>query len=90
MLDRDSKNWSIRHFNFNALIISDENGRVIFNYDTNVLHFHERVNVLSIDYRLVETINSFFPLMDEYYIKMWFEKKYRRTVDEVTIAEMED
>lgn len=87
MLERDSISWKVIHYQYQEMVVRDGNDRLIFAYETNIPDFDKYSDVLTVSYRLIEVIESFFPLMDEYYIGEWFEKKYKRKVDRVEIRE---
>jgi len=87
MLDRESENWSVAKFSFREMGISTESGRILFNYSTNNNNYGELSNILYISLEIINMVESFLPLMDEYYIAEWFSKKYNRRVDEVIIQE---
>ncbi len=90
ILDKESEYWDVKYFKFQEMRVMDESGDVIFSYTTNYESFGELINILHISPYLLRRVIGFLPLMDEYYIKEWFSKKYKRRVDEVSIFDEED
>ncbi len=90
ILDKESEYWDVEYFKFQEMRVMDESGDVIFSYTTNYESFGELINILHISPYLLRRVVGFLPLMDEYYIKEWFSKKYKRRVDEVSVYDEED
>ena len=91
ILDKDSKSWDVQYFNFKEMTVTDESGDVIFNYTTNnQMYQGETSDILIISHKLVNKIESFLPIMDEYYISDWFSEKYKRRVDEIGVTYEEE
>jgi len=84
-LDQLSENWDVEYFIFDEIRIADSKNRRIISYNTNVSVFDEKKNVITIAKELVNSIDSFFPLINEYDISEWFSKKYDRIVDVVDV-----
>ncbi len=89
MLDRESDDWSVAGFAFRELMITTESGRTLFSYTTNNDNYGEISDILFISPEIIDMVEGFLPLMDEYYIAEWFSQKYKRRVDEVRIKDEE-
>lgn len=86
MLDKMSENWDITYYNADEMIASD--GKMVFYYRTNLIdddYSMQKYNHLSISESLIDTIMGFFPLIDEYVIMEWFNKKYNRDASDVDV-----
>ena len=89
MLERESDDWSVAGFSFREMMISDDSGKILFSYSTNNDYFGELSDILTISPEIIDMVEGFLPLMDEYYIAEWFTKKYKRRVDQVIIKDKE-
>ena len=87
MLERESDDWSVAGFSFREMMITTESGRTLFSYSTNNDNYGELSDILYISSEIIDMVEGFLPLMDEYYIAEWFSKKYKRRVDQVVIWE---
>lgn len=86
MLDKMSENWDITYYNAEEMSASD--GKMVFYYRTNLIdddYSMQKYNHLSISESFIDTIMGFFPLIDEYVIMEWFNKKYDRDASDVDV-----
>lgn len=85
MLDKISENWDITYYNAEEMSASD--GKMVFYYRTNLIddYTKSKFNHLSISENLLDTMMGFFPLIDEYVIMEWFNKKYNRDASDVDV-----
>jgi hypothetical protein len=85
MLDKMSENWDITYYNAEEMSASD--GKMVFYYRTNLIDDYsmQKYNHLSISESFLDTIMGFFPLIDEYVIMEWFNKKYNRDASDVDV-----
>ena len=89
VLDSMSEGWSVQHFNFDEMIISDSTGWTVMQYDT----YNGKDGKLFIDPLLLKTIAGYASVgdvePDEYDVRDWFNKKYNRDAREIEIYEDE-
>ena len=85
MLDKMSENWDITYYNAEEMSASD--GKMVFYYRTNLIddYTKSKFNHLSISESFLDTMMGFFPLIDEYVIMEWFNKKYNRDASDVEV-----
>jgi hypothetical protein len=61
-------------------------------YETNLhvwTNSDKTYNRLQVSSNLLSTMEGFFPLIDEYVIRDWFNEKYNRTATEVMVYDEE-
>jgi hypothetical protein len=85
MLNKMSERWNVHHYNFDEMRVGDE--KTIFSYRTNLIddYSNSKYNHLSISENFLDIIMGFFPLIDEYVIMEWFNKKYNRDASVVDV-----
>ena len=92
MLNKMSEGWNVHHYTFDEMSLTDGETTPL-SYETNLhewIKFGGRTyNKLQVSSNLVTTMEGFFPLIDEYVIMDWFNKKYNRTATEVEVYDEE-
>ena len=85
MLNKMSERWNVHHYNFDEMRVGDE--KTIFSYRTNLIddYSNSKYNHLSNSENFLDIIMGFFPLIDEYVIMEWFNKKYNRDASVVDV-----
>jgi hypothetical protein len=91
MLNKMSEGWRVHNYTFDEMSLTDGETTPL-SYETNLHEWtnsDKTYNRLTVSSNLVHTIESFFPLIDEYVIMDWFNEKYNRTATEVEVQDEE-
>jgi hypothetical protein len=91
MLNKMSEGWDVHNYTFDEMSLTDGETTPL-SYETNLHEWtnsDKTYNRLTVSSNLVHTIESFFPLIDEYVIMDWFNEKYNRTATEVEVQDEE-
>ena len=91
MLNKMSEGWGVRNYTFDEMSLTDGETTPL-SYETNLHEWtnsDKTYNRLQVSSNLLSTMEGFFPLIDEYVIRDWFNEKYNRTATEVMVYDEE-
>lgn len=91
MLNKMSEGWNVHNYTFDEMSLTDGETTPL-SYETNLHEWtnsDKTYNRLQVSSNLLNTMEGFFPLIDEYVIMDWFNEKYNRTATEVEVYDEE-
>jgi hypothetical protein len=91
MLNKMSEGWDVHNYTFDEMSLTDGETTPL-SYKTNLhvwINGGRTYNKLQVSSNLLSTMEGFFPLIDEYVIRDWFNEKYNRTATEVEVYDEE-
>ena len=91
MLNKMSEGWDVHNYTFDEMSFTDGETTPL-SYETNLhvwTNSDKTYNRLQVSSNLLSTMEGFFPLIDEYVIRDWFNEKYNRTATEVMVYDEE-